>query len=49
MTGPYQGWAARQWERFRAWPAPLQLLAWLVGFWVLVPLYIWRRMGANFR
>jgi hypothetical protein len=47
--GPYKGWATRRWTRFRAWPAWLQLLAWLVGFWMLVPLYLWHRGGADFR
>jgi len=49
MAGPYQGWATQRWARVRAWPAPFQAGAWLVGFGVLIPLYLWHRLGANFR
>lgn len=34
--------ADQLWRQFRTWPSWAQIVGWILGFWVLVPLLIWR-------
>lgn len=36
------GMADQLWRQFRSWPLWAQIIGWIVGFWLLVPLLIWR-------
>src|SRR5919197_644311 len=35
-------WSERAWSRFRVGPDALKVVAWLVGWWLLIPLLAWR-------
>ena len=35
-------WAAYAWLKFRHWPLWAQVVAWVLGWWLLVPLLAWR-------
>jgi uncharacterized membrane protein YgcG len=39
---PVSGFAARVWASFRRWPLLVQIVAWFLGFWLLIPVVIWR-------
>ena len=34
--------ADRGWRKFRTWPTWLQVVVWLVGYWLLIPVLAWR-------
>jgi hypothetical protein len=36
------GGADRLWEAFRSWPVVVQVIAWVFGWFLLVPLLVWR-------
>ncbi len=35
-------WAGRSWTAFRRWPNWAQVIGWLLGWWLLVPILAWR-------
>src|SRR5437588_11113067 len=35
-------WSERAWARFGLWPAFSKAVAWIVGWWLLIPLLAWR-------
>lgn len=41
-AGTANSFADKTWHGFRRWPAWLQVIGWVFGFWLLVPLLLWR-------
>jgi hypothetical protein len=42
MSSSLTGWAERAWSGFRRWPIWLQIIAWIIGFLVLLPILTWK-------
>src|SRR5437763_5333481 len=42
ITDTVSTWAGRAWRSLRRWPAWVQVVGWLLFWWLLVPLFAWK-------